>query len=221
MNRKLLILLCFAISSTVVFYGYLQSLQQQLTLKDNDENYTTTTTLQLPMAPVDPKRRIDERGFIVQEAPFDRELLQSDHICIQAVATDPTWVADDRGYLCARTEVNGSTNCCQNRYRYSCLACHNVTKCCGLYASCITCCMRSNLAFDDCASRCRASSKTLIRDDSPWLKLVPHCWQEAITEPNTRDSIAPLSSSSSSSPPPYRPETLRNSTDRVEWIEKF
>lgn len=134
--------------------------------------------IHLPPTPLEQKRVIDDRGFIVRESPWDRQLLElnpekdrCDH-----TPPGPQFVADSRGYLCGRWEIDSTTRCCQSRYRYSCLACHNETKCCGVFSSCVTCCMRDKLSFDECDDRCRSSSRTLLLDDAPWLRLVPHCW---------------------------------------------
>lgn len=173
----------------------------------------------LPDSPRERERVVDERGFIVSERPHDPRILPTPPglWCELARASNGRLVTDERGYLCSTAELSTESRCCQSRYRFSCVTCHNQTGCCATYPACVSCCMgggaalspasaRARKTFEECVSLCRTSSRTLL-DDSPWLRLVPHCWEHTVQTPQpspAEESMVTLCSSESRTPAPDR-----------------
>lgn len=52
---------------------------------------------------------------------------------------------DDRGFVCSRSDLIGSTGCCNielpNTRLYSCDTCDEKTNCCSIYEYCVSCCL--------------------------------------------------------------------------------
>ncbi|XP_064459461.1 SREBP regulating gene protein-like [Ornithodoros turicata] len=119
-------------------------------------------------------------------------------------------VADDRGYVCQRLEVEPS-GCCRmeasSTKRYVCDTClpHG---CCSIYEYCISCCMHPNKKavlqktigqasetfkvlfasitdhFELCLTKCRTSSQSVQHENSYRDPKAKHCYTEGISHPN-------------------------------------
>lgn len=104
-----------------------------------------------------------------------------------------THIADDRGYVCSRFEVE-SNGCCSvngsTTIRFLCSDCDTVASCCGQYEACLSCCLRPqqktelqqilNTAADNndvlfvsvsdhfelCLAKCRTSSSSVHHENS-------------------------------------------------------
>jgi len=104
-----------------------------------------------------------------------------------------TVIADDRGYVCPRTEVQG-TGCCNTNStatgKYVCTSCEESVSCCSTYEHCISCCLRpeqrTNLQkilnqaaasnnvlfvsvsdhFELCLAKCRTSSASVHHENT-------------------------------------------------------
>lgn len=114
-------------------------------------------------------------------------------------------IADDKGYVCLRTDVL-STGCCntdsENTKRYSCETCKE-NGCCSIYEYCISCCLhpdKKNLLqsvlgkasetfnvlfasvtdhFELCLAKCRTSSQSVQHENSYRDPRAKHCYGEA------------------------------------------
>jgi len=106
------------------------------------------------------------------------------------------YVADDKGYICHRKDLNATTGCCttnSNSQRFYCNTCDLETSCCVLFEICVSCCMGSEKNpleevirssptyslvdndFDLCKIICRTSSKSVVHENayrSEWK----HCF---------------------------------------------
>eukprot|EP00897_Mesotaenium_endlicherianum_P006209 jgi/Mesen1/5616/ME000282S04778 len=109
-------------------------------------------------------------------------------------------IADDRGYVCARRELNMSSGCCgpSHREQFACRACNASTQCCELYESCVSCCQDPSHApsaaalaapranqpgaapfssvFDYCRGRCRHNSLSVVHENAYRSKF-HHCYR--------------------------------------------
>uniref|UniRef100_A0A131Y979 SREBP regulating gene protein n=1 Tax=Ixodes ricinus TaxID=34613 RepID=A0A131Y979_IXORI len=113
-------------------------------------------------------------------------------------------VADDRGYVCQRSEV-ASTGCCNvelpNTKRYCCDTCQP-NGCCSIYEYCISCCMQPQKIallqkimgkasetfkmlvasitdhFELCLTKCRTSSESVHHENSYRDPSAKHCYAD-------------------------------------------
>lgn len=113
-------------------------------------------------------------------------------------------VADDRGYVCQRSEV-ASTGCCAvdaaNTRRYCCETCQ-ANGCCSIYEYCISCCMHPQKItllqkiigeasetfkmlvasitdhFELCLTKCRTSSESVHHENSYRDPKAKHCYAD-------------------------------------------
>lgn len=126
------------------------------------------------------------------------------------------YIADDRGYMCVRHHVIGSTGCCNITLstRYDCLECQEQTGCCKMYEQCISCCMNpknqpaltsvlqeanalSNILllsvsdhFELCLAKCRTSSKSVQHENLYINPFKKYCFMKGspITQEPTGES---------------------------------
>jgi hypothetical protein len=56
------------------------------------------------------------------------------------------YLADDKGFVCSRFDVNMRTGCCMQGVQYSCRTCTS-HHCCGIYEFCVACCSDVSLFF--------------------------------------------------------------------------
>jgi len=104
-----------------------------------------------------------------------------------------TVIADDRGYVCPRTELQGNGCCNTNSSltgKYVCTSCEESHSCCTSYEHCISCCLRpeqrTNLQqilnqaaesnnvlfvsvsdhFELCLAKCRTSSTSVHHENT-------------------------------------------------------
>lgn len=82
------------------------------------------------------------------------------------VASGRDLAVDNRGVLCARQSLMAGTGCCSdaNLGQFVCESCEvdatTGSTCCLTFEGCISCCS-AHASLDDCARRCRTSSKSL------------------------------------------------------------
>lgn len=112
-------------------------------------------------------------------------------------------VADDRGFVCPRTELM-SNGCCNSNSsetgKYVCTSCDQIVSCCGSYEDCISCCLRPeqrtslqqilNKAaesndvlfvsvsdhFELCLAKCRTSSSSVQHENTYRNKVNKYCY---------------------------------------------
>jgi len=119
-------------------------------------------------------------------------------------------IADDRGYICSRSEVLAN-GCCNvdNAQRYNCDTCKE-NGCCAIYENCISCCLdpqkktllqellekveRSSVLFSSvndlfelCLSKCRTSSVSVQHENSYIDSKYKHCYSDVNPGSNTAD----------------------------------
>ncbi len=106
----------------------------------------------------------------------------------------PVAFVDDRGYVCAREGLDSESRCCRSppALRYPDAGCSADDSCCHRFVYCIARCMRDTPSLDECASRCRTSSRV------PPDPLRPHCY----------DRRRPP-------PPPLPPPAIKESAEPV------
>jgi len=112
-------------------------------------------------------------------------------------------IADDRGYVCDRSELLASGCCDANSStagRFLCTSCDQVAACCGSYEDCISCCLRpeqrpglqqilnraaesNNVLFvsvsdhfELCLAKCRTSSSSVQHENTYRNKMNKFCY---------------------------------------------
>lgn len=86
-------------------------------------------------------------------------------------------IADDRGYVCQRSQVVSSSGCCGNESsdipRYFCQGCHMQSGCCGAYEHCVSCCMdpKHRSVLKDVLSDANKKSDILLMSVSDHFEL--------------------------------------------------
>lgn len=109
-------------------------------------------------------------------------------------------IADDKGYLCSRRDLQANGCCSATSKQYSCETCLT-NDCCAIYEHCISCCMHPqkrpllqkivsngvNLAvifssvtdhFEFCLAKCRTSSQSVQHENSYRDPRAKHCYGE-------------------------------------------
>ena len=98
-------------------------------------------------------------------------------------------VTDDRGYVCPVEDVDTTTGCClRGTGPYTCTGCDVSSKCCILYETCVSCCLKSDFKagerlhaefrirgkpdtghftneFDFCKSMCRTTKDCTLHEN--------------------------------------------------------
>jgi len=112
-------------------------------------------------------------------------------------------VADDRGFVCPRTELLGNGCCNSNSSltgKYVCTSCDQSAACCDSYEDCISCCLRpeqrpslqqilnkaaesNNVLFvsvsdhfELCLAKCRTSSSSVQHENTYRNKIKKYCY---------------------------------------------
>lgn len=102
------------------------------------------------------------------------------------VASGRDLAVDDRGVLCARQRLSPS-GCCgdANLGQYVCDDCRQERRdggsggtCCLTFEACVSCC-RAHASLDDCARRCRTSSKSLGSAWNRYRSNLRYCDEES------------------------------------------
>lgn len=52
------------------------------------------------------------------------------------------FIADDKGLVCKREEIDYVTGCCTTGQRHSCETCSQEDRCCTGYEQCVSCCLK-------------------------------------------------------------------------------
>ena len=140
---------------------------------------------------------------------IDEEEVERDNITDTALFTcrnsvqGRTVLADDKGYICPRSEILGNGCCNLNSSlteRHVCWECETETQCCGQYEHCISCCLRPDqrdtlqkilsLAaqtnnvlfvsvsdhFELCLAKCRTSSDSVQHENTYRNKERKYCF---------------------------------------------
>eukprot|EP00742_Colponemidia_sp_Colp-10_P007939 GILJ01008566.1.p1 GENE.GILJ01008566.1~~GILJ01008566.1.p1 ORF type:complete len:339 (+),score=11.64 GILJ01008566.1:43-1059(+) len=136
-----------------------------------------------------------DNGF-VYHGPHEASLEGMENTSIpvavcRSTVSGPQFVADDRGFVCAwneRQTAPESLGCCTalsdtgnkvpDRKQYSCHSCDSVYSCCEVFEYCVSCCLnpvRGQPAFDDCVSRCRTNSKSVVHGNR-YRRTARHCF---------------------------------------------
>ncbi|GIL53914.1 hypothetical protein Vafri_9497 [Volvox africanus] len=121
-------------------------------------------------------------------------------------------VADDRGVVCKRDDLNYATGCCSVGQQYDCNQCNMNDKCCSEYESCVSCCLaplhdavnvakqvlRSprhkesgvwGNAFDYCKGICRTHSRSTAHENA-YISARHHCFSQ-LGRPMLSDPLPP------------------------------
>jgi len=121
-------------------------------------------------------------------------------------------IADERGYLCQRSDVQPG-GCCnahsQSTTKFNCKECNLRTGCCSVYEHCISCCllpdkqlMLKNILrkaletynpiyssvtdhFELCLTKCRTSSRSVQHENTYKDPKFKHCYKDQITRFDT------------------------------------
>jgi len=113
-----------------------------------------------------------------------------------------TEITDDRGYLCARADVDPMTGCCDGGEQFACSSCRtgdaDADDCCTTHARCVTCCMgpasgverwwetftplrdQATFQWEDrfqfCNYRCRVHSRSTAHENDYIERSHVHCF---------------------------------------------
>jgi len=128
-----------------------------------------------------------------------------------------TVIADDKGYVCPRTELQGNGCCNTNSTltnKYVCTSCEEIHSCCTSYEHCISCCLRpeqrtslqqilnqaaesNNVLFvsvtdhfELCLAKCRTSSSSVHHENTYRNINRKYCYGK--NPPPTVGSVSPL-----------------------------
>lgn len=90
-------------------------------------------------------------------------------------------LADDRGSVCLRGDLDEGSGCCSNPIdNMSCDTCRSDLRCCQSFEYCISCCLKGSDAsdpkrFDHCVETCRTSSRS-IKHGNMYKHSFHHCY---------------------------------------------
>ncbi|VVC34650.1 Hypothetical protein CINCED_3A011227 [Cinara cedri] len=144
-------------------------------------------------------KKLDHSSFvwISAEGEWNSSIPQSCRNTIQG----KEYIADDRGYICQRSNLLANNCCGITENRYICDTC-NVDGCCVLYEHCVSCCLDPNKRkllqtvlgkasetfrvlfsvinnqFELCLAKCRTSSQS-VQHENTYLKPNKHCYTTA------------------------------------------
>ncbi|XP_050436319.1 SREBP regulating gene protein [Adelges cooleyi] len=164
--------------------------------------YCIVSFLVIPPKPLDTWRlptKVDHSSFvwISAEGESNNTVPQNCRNTVQG----REYVADDRGYLCLRGDVQANNCCGSSDKRYICDTC-NKDGCCVLYEHCVSCCLDPqkrkllqtvlgkasetfrvlfaaiNDHFELCLAKCRTNSQS-VQHENTYLKPNKHCYTTA------------------------------------------
>lgn len=121
-------------------------------------------------------------------------------------------IADDRGYLCPREQLDSISGCCLKGDQYSCHTCSSDDSCCSMYEQCVSCCMapannakeavkkvfrgpdreetgRWPSVFEYCRGKCRTSARSTVHENA-YLAPDIHCFSD-LGKPLTEETPVP------------------------------